>query len=144
MKGSARTLQSKKDFIAAYKNSLGDVSAACRNTRIGRRTYYVWSKDDPLFRELIEDALQDIKDWGESALKLAMQGIPIRDPDTKKITGYTIRPDIAAIIFFNKTQNKDRGYIERLETQEVHGVQIVVRDEKDGEIVERVAKTLRN
>ncbi|MGB4092737.1 MAG: hypothetical protein WBK46_12485 [Ruminococcus flavefaciens] len=90
------------------------MSRACRAFRITRKTFYEWLKTDEHFRALIDEAREEIKDFAESQLLTLMKGIPKLD-EQGRIIGWVSRPDTAAIIFFNKTRNKDRGYVERME-----------------------------
>lgn len=135
-----QTADLKKEFLLMYANTLGEVTAACKRLNIHRNTYYHWIKTDQDFAGDVDTTKQEIKDWGETQLKVAMQGLPIRDPETHKITDYKLRPSVAAIIFFNKTQNKDRGYVERVETTEVGGVNIIVKSEEDKKLLEEIEK----
>lgn len=101
-------------FISIFKSNATDVSRSCKAFKINRKTFYDWYNSDTAFREAVEEARQEIKDFGESQLLTLMKGIPKLDAEGK-IIGWVSRPDTAAIIFFNKTKNKDRGYVERVE-----------------------------
>jgi hypothetical protein len=96
----ARTVQSKKDFLKAFKQSLGIIAPAAKAANVGRRTVYDWLRDDPEFKKVFEEVKEDQKDFVESAL-------------LKKVKN----EDTTAIIFYSKTQMKDRGYIEKTEIQ---------------------------
>lgn len=90
----------QKDFLKIFKNKLGIVSTACEASNVSRAMYYRWLNENKLFKEKVEEAYEGLKDFGELALLKAMQaGNP------------------ACIIFFNKSKNKDRGYIERTEIE---------------------------
>jgi hypothetical protein len=108
----------KLKFIEVFRSNATDVSRACKAFKIARKTFYAWYNDgaDSRFREAVDEAREEIKDFAESQLLTLMKGIPKLD-DTGKIVGWISRPDTAAIIFFNKTRNKDRGYVERLEVR---------------------------
>ena len=86
----------QKDFITIYNSKLGIVSIACESANLSRAMYYRWLNENYLFKEKIDEAEEKLKDFGEMALLKSMQ-----------------KGDVASIIFFNKTKNKDRGYIER-------------------------------
>jgi len=88
----------KSEFLENLKNSAGNISIACKNTGIARKTYYEWQKEDPSFADGIEDAKEGLIDFVES--KLIQQ---INEGNT------------TAIIFFLKCRGRDRGYIERQE-----------------------------
>ena len=81
---------------------------------ISRRTFYNWEREDNDFKEAREEARQGLKDFGESQLVVLMTGIPIRN-ENGELIGWEEKPCKASTIFFNKTINKDRGYIEKYE-----------------------------
>lgn len=98
----------QKDFLEIFGNKLGLVYQSCADAKLPPRTYYNWMKQ-PEFSEAVEDVKTRLKDFGEGALfSLIKKGNP------------------RAVVFFNKTKNKDRGYVERIETEEVGEV----RDQK--------------
>jgi hypothetical protein len=85
----------KKALLAALEQSLGVVTTACEAVGIRRERYYDWIKNDPKFAKAASEAGEIRKDFVESKL---LQGIKNGNP--------------SLIIFFAKTQMKDRGYIE--------------------------------
>lgn len=91
-----KTEQHKKAMIEALKSTLGVVSPALQIANVGRATYYGWLKDDPVFKDEIDDLDNLALDFAEN--KLHNQ---IKDEN------------ITAIIFYLKTKGKKRGYIER-------------------------------
>jgi len=100
----------KKLMAEALNVNLGIVSMACRQVGISRDTHYRWLKEDPKYKKYLEDAHFNQKDFGEHALmKLVREG------------------NASAVLFFNKTINKDRGYIEKQEIEHsTSGVKIEV------------------
>lgn len=110
----AHSQEDKELFISIFKSNTTDVSRSCKAFKINRKTFYDWYKTDEAFREAVDEAREEVKDFGESQLLTLMKGIPKLNP-AGKIIGWISRPDTAAIIFFNKTKNKDRGYVERME-----------------------------
>jgi hypothetical protein len=108
------TRDDKLQFVQLFKNNATDVGRTCKAYGITRKTFYEWMKDeeDKTFHDAIEEAREEMKDFGESQLLMMMKGIPKLDKRGKHI-GWLVRPDTACIIFFNKTKNKDRGYDER-------------------------------
>jgi len=94
-----RKLTGKKALMyQAMQDQLGIVTAAVKQVGIDRTTHYAWLKKDENYKDWIEEAEMQLRDFGENALlKLMKEGNP------------------AAIIFFNKTKNKDRGYLETKE-----------------------------
>lgn len=98
------TRTKKKAMILAMEKTMGMVTLSCRGVGIDRTTYYRWLEKDAKFAEAVEELRISVKDFGENALHLKMS-----------------QGDTAAIIFFNKTQNKDRGYVERSEVTGADG-----------------------
>jgi hypothetical protein len=86
----------KKDFPEILKQHMGIVSSACKAAGIRRCTYYQWRDRDPEFREACLEAYEERKDFAESILFEK-----IREKDT------------TSVIFYLKTQCKDRGYVEK-------------------------------
>lgn len=90
-------------FIDNLLKCLGNITWAAELTTITRQTYYNWLVDDPKFKEAIEsitpdDYLKAKKEFYE------MQLLKLSDK---------LNP--AAVIFANKTINKDLGYFEKSE-----------------------------
>jgi len=110
----AHTPEQRMQFVQVFRSKATDVSRACQAFGIDRKTFYDWYKTDEAFKEAIEDARSEMKDFGESQLLTLMKGIPELD-EAGKLIGWKVMPSTAAVIFFNKTRNKDRGYIERSE-----------------------------
>lgn len=88
----------QKDFLKVFDAVLCNVSLACQQANIGRTTYYVWLKENPAFKENVENIKEGAIDFAESKLMQQIQN------------GNT-----TAILFFLKTQGKERGYVERTE-----------------------------
>lgn len=93
----------KKDFIERYVKNKCHIAKTCRATNIGRTTIYLWRDNDPVFKQDLKDAKEEQKDDAEDALQRAIR-----------------ENNITALIFFLKTQCKDRGYIERSEIDNKH------------------------
>lgn len=106
------TDEEKLKFVDYFRNNAGDVSRACKAFKIARKTFYNWYNTIPDFKDAVDEVREELKDFGESQLMLLMKGIPETDKNNK-LTGWKVKPDVAAVIFFNKTKNKDRGYSER-------------------------------
>jgi hypothetical protein len=106
-------------FVTVFKSNATDVSRSTKAFNISRKTFYNWMDDTTLldgentFADLITEAREEMKDFGESQLLTLMKGIPKIDEATGRLIGWVARPDTACIIFYNKTKNKDRGYDER-------------------------------
>ena len=90
------TSSTKKDnFLKALKNNLGNISQACKSSKISRQTYYRWVDDDVEFEEQCKNVEESLLDLAENRL-------------LEKIDKY----DTTSIIFFLKTKGKKRGYNE--------------------------------
>ena len=96
-------LVDKKDmdtFIELFRKNAGNISMTCKEFGITRRAYYNKLEKDEYFKEKIDEVLESLIDFAESALMKQ-----IKEGNT------------TAILFFLKTKGKHRGYVE---TQEVN------------------------
>lgn len=94
--------QKKKTAIDILKKSFGNVSKTCETLGINRTTFYQWKKDDPSFKEAVDNIGEFLLDFAESSLYALIK-----------------KKNIAATIFYLKTKGKARGYVERTEIEEV-------------------------
>ena len=93
------TTKMKQDiFIAGFEKSMCNISAGCKQVPITRKTFYSWMKKNPAFKNRVMEAYEKRKDFGESKL---MERIN--------------EGNVASLLFFLRTQAKDRGYVERSE-----------------------------
>lgn len=100
LEGQTELTPRQKNFVVAYEKHMGMASKACKEIGLSQSTYFLWKNKCTVFKEAIDEANEAIKDWGESALHgLINSGNP------------------QAIIFYNKTKNKDRGYVEKKEIE---------------------------
>lgn len=134
----------QKNFLNCLQSALCIVLTAIKlmhkweeetgsETRMSRRSHGVWLENDDIYKMYYLDLRTDVKDFGESKLHELMNGYKHRK-ETRRYTKegdfiteveeWTTPPDRAAVIFFNKTQNKDRGYVERQELTTPEGIQI--------------------
>ena len=97
----------KKIFHGAFIKTFGNVTQSCMAAEVHRTTYYDWRKNDPEFLKIIdsEDVAEAQKDMIES-----------------KLNKLAVTEDRTILIFLAKTKCKDRGYVERVEHQEVETV----------------------
>lgn len=80
-------------FVHALVCSNFNASEACRKVNISRMTFEKWVATDPKFSELIDEVQWHRKNFTEGALmNLVSQG------------------ETSAVIFANRTVNRDRGY----------------------------------
>lgn len=120
----------KKKFLEVLDNSRGIISTACASmNNMSRQTYYNWLKNDEEFKEAAEDVQENAIDFVESKLFEKINGITILD----KVEGgeevtYRLPPSDTAIIFYLKTKGKKRGYIERMEVDDVTPVKLLTNN----------------
>jgi len=102
----------KSQLIDAMRLSMGNVSNACEQVGISRKTYYEYLKTDPEFKSDVDSIEASTGDWVESKMRELISGVKTITP-----TGdvYQNAPCKTSIIFYAKTKMKDRGYIERTE-----------------------------
>lgn len=103
----------KQAMVEAMEQQLGVVTAACRQVGISRMTHYTWLKEDPEYKQAIEEIPEVCLDFAENVLFKAMK-----------------QGNITSAIFYLKTKGKKRGYIERTETQDIGGPKqlVILRD----------------
>ena len=109
-----RVAQEKADLLQALSNTSGIVSSACKAANVSRMTYYRWYNEDPDFREKADDIKELQKDFAESLILKKMK-----------------EGDTTMIIFYAKTQMKDRGYTERKEITGKDGEDLIKGKEID-------------
>ena len=102
----------KSQLIDAMRLSMGNVSNACEQVGISRKTYYEYLKTDPEFKSDVDAIEASTGDWVASKMRELISGVKTITP-----TGdvYQNAPCKTSIIFYSKTKMKDRGYIERTE-----------------------------
>ena len=133
-KEQRRTKLKKRLFLERFNTAAGNVSFICKQIKIGRKTYYEWLSNDPGFAEDILALKEELVDFGESQLFALMND---KNP--------------AAVIFFLKTQGKDRGYVERQEMDHQGRIQattnttitVVHTREDNADIFKKVEKELK-
>lgn len=119
-----RIEKSKSDFVKAFELSACNISLACKKVKISRETFYRWCKEDDTFTADIREHSEALLDMAETVL---LKGVR---------AGKT-----AELLFFLKTQGKDRGYVERFEQkheirQEIPLFPNIKYQEKDEKIKE--------
>jgi len=112
-----------KRRLAVLRNlelSNGNISIACRASRISRQTFYEWKQKHPDFADDVSEVEESLLDFSESMLHKNIA-------DGKE----------ASIFFHLKTKGKERGYVERTETEEVNSPWALLAerglDEEDSE-----------
>ncbi len=94
----------------AIKDKRGFVTHAAKQLGISRRQLHRLINNHPTIKEALTDAREEMKDFAESEMYQK-----IMDGDT------------TMIIFYAKTQMKDRGYVERQEIDHSGGMKIEVK-----------------
>jgi len=98
----------QNQFIEVYSQDKS-ISATCKHLRITRSTFYRWKISNEDFRQRVEDIRDAQIDLVEDML---MQ--KIKEGDT------------TSIIFYLKTQGKNRGYNEKIELEDSKNIIVVV------------------
>jgi len=87
---------SKKAVEEKIIDKRGNLSMVARAFGKSRTWLYNYLNDNPCLKKTVEEARESLKDDAESELQKQM-----------------FRGNITALIFYLKTQAKDRGYVER-------------------------------
>lgn len=103
-----RVIKEKEDLLQALAQNSGIVASACRACGLSRMTYYRYYNEDEDFREKADDVKELQKDFAESLILKKMK-----------------EGDTTMIIFYAKTQMKDRGYTERQEITGKDGASLI-------------------
>lgn len=111
---AGRVEEAKAEFLGILEKSAGMVATACRKANISRATYYGWRRSDEAFAAQCDDIRELQKDAAEALILKKM-----KDGDT------------SMLIFYAKTQMKDRGYVERRELVGKDGQDLIKHEEVD-------------
>lgn len=109
-----KVAEEKKKLLEALANTSAIVSSACKQAGVSRMTYYRWYNEDTDFKEKADDIKELQKDFAESLILKKMK-----------------EGDTSMIIFYAKTQMKDRGYTERNEITGKDGEDLIKSKEID-------------
>lgn len=88
----------KKKVLAALERSLGIVTPACKEAGISRNCFYEWYREDPVFKEAVDDINETTLDFVENQL-------------LKQIKIGSER----SILFYMKYKGRKRGYTENID-----------------------------
>jgi hypothetical protein len=138
----------KKKFLEQFVLSRGNISIACANSGITRTTYYEWVKNDKVFEQSVNDALETNKDIAETIIQKAIEGFTyveeVTEYDdkgkvlrTKKIKKHQ-SPDGKLALQFLQAKAQERGYGKTLDiTSGGKPIQtapfvLVVKEDEDG------------
>lgn len=121
----AKEKRIKEDLLYALSQTSGIVSSACRSANVSRMTYYRYYNEDPEFKEKADDIKELQKDFAESLILKKMK-----------------EGDTTMLIFYAKTQMKDRGYSERKEITGSDGENLFPKEIDLGKLTEEQRKLL--
>lgn len=77
----------KERFLKAYKASDGYISRACEKANISRtKVYTEWLKNDPSFKEKLEEIDESFVDLGISKLQGIIKHISVKKPSREGVT----------------------------------------------------------
>lgn len=112
----------KRAMLSALQSQLGIVSAAAKVAGINRDTHYDWMKNDLEYQKAVKRIGEVSIDFAESKLFELIKGVTVQQPN--RVPGqppviYTMPPNVAATIFYLKTKAKHRGYVERLQLDDI-------------------------
>lgn len=99
-RGERKRFRRMKRFLDIFHNQTCKIYLTCDKSNVHPSTYYEWLAKYPWFAEAIDKEENRLKDIGENAL-------------LKKIKEGNTR----AIVFYNETKNKDRGYTKKMITE---------------------------
>ena len=125
----------KQEFLQILKNKRFNISEACRAFGINRKTFYDWMIADESYKRDYEDIKESAKDKAEDTLYKLVNGVAKYDKECNFID-WKIKPDTTALIFYLKTQCKDRGYIEKTEVKNEGEQKIIVEYYDAGEKID--------
>lgn len=108
-----KTAQNKKIFLRALKDNLNNVSAAVEISGVSRTQFYTWRREDPDFREKVDEVPEFQIDFVENALMKRIND----GSDT-------------AITFFLKTKGRKRGFGDNIEVTGDLNIKITYEDEE--------------
>lgn len=101
-------------FKEIADKSFGNITAIAKHYNVSRRTLHNWINDNTQLKDIITDSKNTVVDSVENTMFKLIFGIPELNDKNKQI-GWIEKPDKSLIMFYLKTQAKDRGYIERIE-----------------------------
>ena len=113
----ARKVTPEIECLNATKDSRGIVSIIADRLGLSRKQTYELMERYPAFKQAIYDEREKRKDRAELTLDSIIAGHWVTDPNSppdKPIRVY-VPPNVTGLIFYLKTQARDRGYVERTE-----------------------------
>lgn len=119
----------KKAILESLEIHHGIVTTACASIGLARSTYYQWLDMDDEFKVAVADIQETAIDFVESKLMEKVNGVTTQSYNQKgEPVIYELPPSDTAIIFFLKTRGKKRGYIERVEVDDVTPIKLLTNN----------------
>lgn len=119
----------KKQILESLEKHHGIVTTACASIGLARSTYYSWLEVDTEFKEAVEEIRETAIDFVESKLMEKIDGVTTQSYNAKgEPVIYELPPSDTAIIFFLKTRGKKRGYVERMEYDDVTPIKLLTNN----------------
>jgi len=103
LNGRSDAVFKKKQFLETLGDQAFNVSFACKQIGIHRRSYFRWRKDDKEFNRACEDIQDEILDLSEVRLQSHIQ-----------------KGNLTALLYFLKTKGQERGYTETVKNINEH------------------------
>lgn len=105
--------------MTAYLQCDCNITNACKQSGVGRRTFYNWMKEDSTFLDDVVNTKESLIDDVETALLMIARGYKkeltykTQDANGKKVMSKKeiyIQPNIQAIKLFLEAKARNRGY----------------------------------
>lgn len=112
-----------KDFQKVAIAKGGIIASIALVFGVSRLAVYNWCEKDQRFRQAIDESRDTFLDICESNLQTLCKGIPKIETDDngmRKQVGWEDKPSESAITFVLRTIGKQRGFIERIQTEEIN------------------------
>lgn len=120
-------------MIQALRRHKCIIWKACEEVGITRFQHNDWMRDDEDYRETFKVLKEEQKDFVEGKLLEKINGVSVTKGvnDNGELIVYEVTPSDPLIMFYLKTQAKERGYVERQEITGAEGgpIQIIAPDE---------------
>ena len=100
----------KKDVVGAIQQYKGNISAMARAFQVSRQAIYDYISNKPDLKQMIQDERESMLDDAESEIYKQIR-----------------KGNTTALIFFLKTQGKQRGYVERQELTGKDGQEVTIK-----------------
>lgn len=114
----AKQIAAKKKLLEALERTLGIVTPACKEAGVSRDTFYKYYREDPVFKEQVDELENLTLDYVESQL-------------FKQIKDGSER----SILFYMKYKGKKRGYNDSLDItsggEKITEIKLIQIDKKE-------------